>query len=58
VRKIRYSVVMSLDGYIAGPNGGADWIIANPEMDFAALFGRFDTLLIGRKTYEFMVKMG
>jgi dihydrofolate reductase len=58
VRKIRYSVVMSLDGYIAGPNGEADWIIANPEMDFAALFGQFDTLLIGRKTYEFMVKMG
>lgn len=58
MRKIRYSVVMSLDGYIAGPNGEADWIIANPEMDFAALFGQFDTLLIGRKTYEFMVKMG
>ncbi len=26
MRKIRYSVAMSLDGYIAGPNGEADWI--------------------------------
>jgi hypothetical protein len=26
MRRIRYSVAMSLDGYIAGPNGEYDWI--------------------------------
>ena len=26
MRKIRYAVATSLDGYIAGPNGEADWI--------------------------------
>jgi dihydrofolate reductase len=43
---------MSLDGYIAGPNGEYDWIVKDPEMDFGALFARFDTLLMGRRTFE------
>ena len=58
MRKIVYSVAMSLDGYVAGPNGEADWITTDPEIDFAALFARFDTLLMGRKTYEAAKAMG
>jgi dihydrofolate reductase len=58
VRRIRYRVAMSLDGYIAGPQGEIDWIIADPEIDFGALFQQFDTLLVGRGTFEFMVKHG
>ena len=43
---------MSLDGFIAGPNGEYDWIPADPDFDFAELFARFDTLLMGRRTWE------
>ena len=58
VRRIRYQVAMSLDGYIAGPHGEFDWIIRDPEIDFGALFQQFDTLLVGRGTFEFMVEHG
>lgn len=52
MRKIRYLVATSLDGYIAGPNGEADWIENDPEVDFSAIWAQFDTGLMGRRTYE------
>jgi dihydrofolate reductase len=52
MRRIRYVVAMSLDGYIAGPHGEADWIIMDPDIDFRALFEQFDTFLMGRRTFE------
>jgi dihydrofolate reductase len=58
MRKIVYSVAMSLDGYVAGPNGEADWITMDPEVDCTDMFARFDTVLIGRKTYEQVKAMG
>lgn len=57
MRRIRYQVACSLDGFIAGPNDEADWIIADPEIDFAELFDQFDTLLMGRRTYEQTMKL-
>lgn len=58
MRRIRYQVACSLDGYIADPEGGFDWIITDPEIDFKALFSQFDTLLMGRRTYEVVAKGG
>ncbi|MFZ0646545.1 MAG: dihydrofolate reductase family protein [Candidatus Acidiferrales bacterium] len=58
MRRIRYRVAMSLDGYIAGPHGEFDWIVPDPEVDFAAIFSEFDAALIGRRTFEMMVHAG
>ena len=52
MRRVRFSVAMSLDGFIAGPQGESDWIVMDPDLDFNALFSAFDTVLLGRKTYE------
>jgi dihydrofolate reductase len=52
MRRVRYRVASSLDGYIAGPDGEIDWIVRDPTIDQAALFAGFDTVLLGRHTYE------
>lgn len=56
MRKIRYAVAMSLDGHIAGPNGEYDWIGTDPEVDFPAFWSQFETILMGRRTYELAVQ--
>ena len=58
MRRIRYSVATSLDGYIAGPRGEFDWILMDPDIDFAAIFEQFDTLLVGRRTFEMLIREG
>lgn len=56
MRKIIVTMWVTLDGFIAGPNGEMDWIgelydeaMGNYEMD---LVNAADTLLLGRVTYQ------
>jgi dihydrofolate reductase len=49
---------VSLDGFIAGPNGEYDWIVMDPAIDFAAMYRDYDTAVMGRKTYDVMAAMG
>ena len=62
MRRIRYAVATSLDGYIAGPKGEADWIVMDPAIDFSATRRRIPLLppptrraklkLTGHRVYE------
>ena len=58
MRRVCYSVAVSLDGYLAGPNGEVDWIPMDPDVDFGELFAGFDTIVMGRGTYEAARAMG
>lgn len=58
MRRLRYNVAMSLDGYIGPPDGSTAWITSDPSIDFNALYAEFDTFVMGRKTYEELRRMG
>ena len=42
MRRVRYRVATSLDGYIAGPNGEIDWIVPDPTIDLRGLVAAQD----------------
>jgi dihydrofolate reductase len=58
MRKIIAGFAMSIDGFIAGPNGEYDWIINDPEYfkEYSRQWKEIDTMLYGRKTYEIVIK--
>jgi dihydrofolate reductase len=58
MRPVRYNVAASVDGYIAGPRGEFDWIPMDPAVDFASLFAKIDTVLLGRRSYEVVLAGG
>jgi dihydrofolate reductase len=51
-KRLRYQVAVSLDGFIARPDGSYDWLVSDPSIDFGALYKEFDAAVMGRKTYE------
>lgn len=60
MRKVTFGVANSLDNYIARRDGAIDWILAAEEA--ASMMTEFwktlDTVVIGRKTYEPVLKSG
>jgi dihydrofolate reductase len=57
MRQVIYAATASLDGYIARKDGAVDWIPKDPDVDFGAIFSRFDVILLGRKTHEIALSM-
>lgn len=58
MRRLRYGVAMSMDGFIAGPSREHDWIAHDPAIDFAVIWAQYDTLLMGRGTYDVVREKG
>ncbi|MEZ4452676.1 MAG: dihydrofolate reductase family protein [Nannocystaceae bacterium] len=54
--RVSVFLAQSLDGYIARPDGGLDWLeaVQRPGEDygFAEFFAGVDALMIGRNTYD------
>jgi dihydrofolate reductase len=58
MRKIILQVAVSLDGFIEGPKGEIDWCFTDQDYGLKGFFKQTDTLFMGRKTYELMLRMG
>ena len=57
MRKIILSVAVSLDGFIEGPYGEYDWCLNN-QNGTSKFMDRVDTLFMGRRTYETVLRQG
>src|SRR5712664_4045432 len=60
MRKAIFHVANSLDNYIAGKDGAIDWILGGEEAAsvMTDFWKTIDTVVIGRKTYEPVLKSG
>lgn len=58
MRRLRYNIAMSLDGYIADSHDAFDWILHDDAVDFASLFARVYTIMLGRRTYDVVRAQG
>ena len=57
IRRVTYSMGVSLDGYITGPDGGIDWTAPDEEL-FRFVTGEIRQVgvhLLGRRLYETML---
>ncbi len=60
MRKISLFIAMSLDGYIAKPNDDLSFLKLvekeGEDYGYAEFIAQIDTLIIGRKTYDYVVR--
>ena len=60
MRTVVFGGASTLDNFIARPDGGVDWILWGKEAAalMAEFWPRFDTIVMGRKTFEFAQRFG
>ncbi len=58
MRNVVLGLGISLDGYIARPDGSVDFLFMPKDYSMGPFFATIDTALMGRKTYDVALKMG
>ena len=57
MRKVVLGLGISLDGYIARPNGAVDFLFMPKDYSMAPFFDTIDTAIMGRKTLDVALQM-
>lgn len=56
MRKLVLNLAITLDGFIEGPNGEIDWLVRDPDVDFADILNEIlsdkDAIFYGRISYD------
>ena len=58
MRKVILAAGITIDGYIARPNGAVDYLFMPKDFSMAPFIASIDTVVMGRKTYEVSLQMG
>lgn len=56
--KLKLFIASSLDGYIARPDGSADWLFTDGDYGYHEFYNSIGTVLMGRKTYDKVLEFG
>jgi len=61
-RRLQIYIALSLDGYIARPDGDLDWLssvqIEGEDYGYADFIATIDAVIVGRKSYDKVLSMG
>lgn len=52
MRRLQLFIAMSLDGFIAGPNGEIDWLFSDQDYGYTPFLAQIDTVVMGRKSWD------
>ncbi len=58
MRKIKLFTALSLDNFIARPDGAIDWLFQGDDFGYFDFIDSIDTSIQGRKTYEKVLQLG
>src|SRR5882724_2243246 len=58
MRNVVLGLGISLDGYIARPDGSVDFLFMPKDYSMGPFFATVDSAIMGRKTYDDALKMG
>jgi dihydrofolate reductase len=58
MRKVVLNLAVTLDGYIAGPNGEYDWCLTDEDYGMTDFLASVDATLMGGKSYRLVIKYG
>lgn len=58
MRKIILNLAVSLDGFIAGPNGEYDWCFADADYGMTNFLASIDATVMGGKSYRLLLQYG
>lgn len=60
MRTVTYGAACSLDGFITGPDESIDWLHNSADSDeiLRRYWSQVDTIVMGRKTYDFSLTLG
>ncbi|WP_269533280.1 dihydrofolate reductase family protein [Chitinimonas sp. BJYL2] len=58
MRKLVLFIASSLDGYIARPDGGVDWLFTDQDYGYQVFYDSVDAILLGRRTYDQTLTFG
>src|SRR5262249_3455123 len=58
MRRVVLGLGISLDGYIARPDGAVDFLFMPKDYSMGPFFKTIDAAVMGRKTYDISLKMG